>query len=584
MNATHQDASRFLMQATLGADQETIDKVAAQGREAWLEQQLATPADDNGLFQRNTRAIWQNFRRQFIGAYGEAAINGDGNDPALPYKWYFRMAWWQQTLSHAADHQLRHRVAQALSEILVISDNSALELDAVGMAGFYDLLYRHAFGNYTDLLYDVSLHPCMGVYLSHMNNRKAEPARHIHPDENYAREIMQLFTIGLFELNPDGSRKQDAAGRDIPSYDNQDIKQLARVFTGLKAHSYRYEWLTSFWSEDYNGYPVEFDDEVEKTYKTVPFVDMSHPMEVDENYHDRGAKRLLKGHIKLPGKQSAQTEIRTVVERLVAHPNTAPFIARKLIQQMVTSNPTPDYVRTVAKAFGSRGDLKATVREILHYPLKRPASIPRGDARVQSQKLKSPLLRVTQLLRTFRADNASGRYWLTGEDLQEMLTQHPVSSPTVFNFYKPDFSPHGPLDTQGLVAPEFELHTSATSIAYVNLMYYWFFGEHYPQVSTQISRDRQIKNAPEFDDDFLHTRKRDHLRLDFSRELAIAADPSRHNELIDHVSLKLTGKTNLPIAPAIRKAFQAYRDQPSWVVQTVVFMIAISPEFTVLEA
>ena len=587
MSDVEEKVSRFLMQATLGADQQTIDAVAEVGMETWLDRQLAAPPESDRAYQTLTAEIWQFFRRRLLQAYGETAINGDGNNPALPYKWYFHMAWWHKALSANPEDLLRQRVAQALSELLVISDNSQLELNAIGMASYYDLLYKHAFGSYSDLLYEVSLHPCMGVYLSHMNNRKADPAKHIHPDENYAREIMQLFSIGLYQLNKDGTHKQDAKGRDIPSYDNTDIKQLARVFTGLTADSYEYEWITSFWGPDYNGYPVAFDDGIEKSYKTVPFVNMVRPMHIDENYHDRQPKKLLNGHITLRGGESGYQEIRKVVKQLVTHPNTAPFVATHLIKQLVTSNPSPEYVRTVAEAFGPRGNIKAAVRKILSYPLShnvRKDSTQSGNKVVESQKLKSPLLRSTQLLRAFRVYNQSGRLWLTGEVFGEELSQHPLSAPTVFNFYKPDFAPHGAIQAMGLVAPEFELHNSATSIAYVNLMYHWFFGDYYPGVSTVISQQPGITNVPELDPDVLAEYTRDKLQLDFTEEIVLARDRSRHDELIDHMSVLLTGKRHLSIKPQIKKAFSQYADHPQWVVQTIAFMIAISPDFTVLEA
>lgn len=583
MKNTKQEASRFLMQATLGADEATIEQVAKQGVSSWLDDQLSggLPTDDS--FEAETTEIWKHFRHKLKRRYGTSAINGEGNNPALPYKFYFHMAWWHKTLTASPEQLLRHRVAQALSEILVISDNSVLELDAEGMANYYDILYRNAFGRYGDILEQVSLHPCMGVYLSHMNNRKADPSRNIHPDENFAREIMQLFSIGLFELNEDGSRKKDAAGRDIPTYDNRDIKELARVFTGIQAHSYEYEWQTSFWPKEYNGAALNFADGVEKTYKTIPFVNMRKPMKIDESYHDRGSKSLLKGHIKLPGRQTGEQEIRTVVERLVSHPSTAPFIARHLINQLVTSNPTPEYIRAVARKFGSQGDMKAAVREILTYPLQHRTSIGQSYE-VQSQKLKSPLLRVTQLLRAFGAHNQSGKLWITGDSIEDALEQHPMSAPTVFNFYKPDYVPHGPLRDAGLVAPEFELHTSATSIAYVNMMYYWLFGDYYPLVSTEINSDPAIQNAPELNPDILSRPGKDKIKLNWSEEVAMAKSRSRHEELIDRISLKLTGKTNLPIKRKIKKSFATYDGNPLWVVQTIVFMIAISPEYTVLEA
>lgn len=584
------ETSRFLMQATLGADQQLIHSVAQQGIDNWLNNQLNSKLSSATVYIDSCREIWHQFRNELKTTHGEAAINGDGNNPALAYKWYFHMTWWQQALKTDPQHLLRQRVAQALSEILVISDNSQLELDAVGMASYYDLLYKHAFGNYNELLYDVSMHPCMGVYLSHINNRKAEPAKNIHPDENYAREIMQLFSIGLYELNPDGSRVIDQNGQPVASYDNYDIKQMARVFTGLKAAAYRYEWDTSFWQSSYNGYPVSFDDGIDKTYKVPPFIDMTQAMQADESRHDNRAKMLLKGQIKLAAGQATAAEIRSAVNQLVAHPNTAPFIADRLIRQLVTSNPSKAYVKAVAAKFGKQGDLKAVIREILSYPQRQriaskqlPSARQEQGKRIQSQKLKSPLLRATQILRAFNAGNQSGKLWLTGDDLQTLLQQHPLSSPTVFNFYKADFAPHGPLELTGFVAPEFELHTSATAISYVNMLYYWFFGGYLPAVSNRINSTPGILNVPELDPDILHQDASSKLQLNFAELISIARNPDQHDALIDQLSMLLTGKTDLSIKPQIKAAFKRYQDQPEWVVQTIAFMLCVSPEFTVLE-
>ncbi|CAM3747008.1 DUF1800 domain-containing protein [Parendozoicomonas haliclonae] len=567
MENNKQEAARFLMQATLGADLETINRVAEKGISKWLDEQLDAPLAADDRFAKKTNAIWQSFRKRLVQAYGQDALDGNGNNPALPYQWYFRMAWWDKNLSGKTENLLRHRIAQALSEILVISENSQLELDAVSMASFYDILYVNAFGQYTDILYDVSMHPAMGVYLSHMNNRKADPERNIHPDENYAREIMQLFSIGLFELNRDGSRVKDSQGRDVPTYDNRDIKELARVFTGLKAASYLYEWNTSTFP--YNGSTIDFDDGVSKTYKTIPFVDMVKPMVVDPKFHDTGSKTLLKGRINLPSGQSGTRDIRDVVNALVAHPSTGPYIAHKLIQQLVTSNPSPSYVQAVAEAFGDQGDMKAVVKTLLTHPEAR-----------QPKKLKSPLLRTTQLLRAFQAKNKSGKLWLTGDDLKESLAHHPMAAPTVFNFYKPDYAPHGPIDNAGLVAPEFELHNSATSIAYVNTMYNWFFGEYYPLVSTKISMTDT--NIPELEPDVLFSYKRDQLNLDFSEELVLARRRD-FDGLIDRVSLLLNGTAQCEVREDIKTAIANYPRNPKWVVQTVAFLISISPQFAVLD-
>lgn len=585
-----EDTSRFLMQATLGADQALLDSVHETGPLKWLDAQLDATPKTRAPYETETRAIWDDLSQRLARAHGIAAINGDGNDPALAFKWYFHMGWWSHTLTQR-DDLVRQRVAQALSEILVISDNSTLELDSIGMASFYDLLYKHAFGSYSDLLYDVSMHPMMCIYLSHMGNQKANPEKHIHPDENYAREVMQLFSIGLFELNPDGSEKLDASGAPIATYDNRDIKELARVFTGLLPAAYSYHWETSYWEESYNGDPVGFDDGVEAEFKSIPFIDATKPMVFDEDYRDRGAKSLLQGRVTLPGNQDGKDEIWSVVQQLVAHPSTAPFVARHLINRMVTSNPSPAYIAAVATAFGATGDLGSAVRVLLSYPLNNEVSavtLPTArqvdGKRIQSQKLKSPLLRVTQLLLALKAQNVSGKSWLLGDDIQEALQMHPMSAPTVFNFYKPDFAPHGELQKLGLKAPEFELHTSATSVGYVNMLYYWFFDGYLPLVSTQIGATEFDLNVMELDPETLRSNDDDALWFDFESEIAMAADPARRGALIDRLSVLLTGHADAAARNRIKKACDQFTNDPETMVATIAFMIAISPEFTVQEA
>ncbi|CAA0104604.1 Uncharacterised protein [BD1-7 clade bacterium] len=622
---TLEEASIFLMQATLGADFKTIEQVSNLGIEHWLDDQLDQSWDVDDSFLKKTSEVWRGgagdkgFRQNFVQRFGESAINGEGNNPAIPYKWYFRMAWWHRTLAKAGTAKatvvpmtgkpaitakeantqdlLRHRVAQALSEIIVVSENSNLENDAEGLASFYDLLYQHAFGSYRDLLEDVSLHPVMGVYLSHMNNQKADPARNIHPDENYAREIMQLFSIGLFELNPDGSRKKDASGKDIPTYDNDDIKVMARVFTGLKASKYQYEWPSARIDDgdgnlvpigSINGNTVTFNDGVSKSFKIIPYVDMVSPMTMDEAFHDTDTKQLLNGHIQLPAGNAGIADIQQAVTGLVSHPSTAPFIALRLIQQLVTSNPTPAYVQAVAQAFGPQGNLKETIKVILSYPLTNPVTIPTSaGATDKAEKLKSPLLRITQILRAFKARNSTGQLWVTGDAVKQEVNQLPMGAPSVFNFYKPDFSPHGILSTADKVAPEFELHNSTASIKYVNYVYAMLFGKALPLVSTKLGSSSTV---PELNGDALLSSANDQNKLTFNfiEELTLAADRATHDQLIDRVSLVLTGKTNLTIKDDIKSTIVNYNpsepQQRLWIVQSVVFLIAISPDFAVLEA
>ncbi len=570
MADTKSEASLFLMEATLGANRPLVNRVAQQGIKPWLQTQLNADYDPNKGYKKATHDIWQSFRARLKTAYGENAINGEGNNPALPYNYYFRMAWWHKTLTEPYDsHQLlRQRIALALSEIIVISDNSQLELDSVAMASFYDILYRNALGKYSDILYETAMHPCLGVYLSHLNNFKADPVKNIHPDENFAREIMQLFSIGLFMLNPDGSRQKDANGHDIPTYRNTDIRQMARVFTGLKAKQYQYEWnIPSF---PYNGDTIHFADGVSKVYKTVPYVDMIQPMIVDPTQHDTDPKDLLNGHIRVPGNQVGADEIRTVINRLVSHSSTAPFIAHKLIQQLTCSNPSRAYIQAAAESFGTDGDMKATLETILTHPeAKKP------------KKLKSPILRITQLLRAFNVKNASGKAWILGDDIKFYVRQHPLSSPTVFNFYRPDYSPHGAIQKAKKVAPEFELEDSSTTLAWYQMLYDWFYGDAFPLVSTTISTTR--KYIAETDPEKMFSIYKNRLLPDFHSQMALAQG-HKYEELISSLSLLLCGTPNCLAKQLILDTISNFQNHPKWVVQTTVFLIATSPQFAVLEA
>lgn len=627
-----EQASSFLMQATLGANYQLIEEVEKIGIETWLNNQLENQPENDDDFLTTARNIWRGkngdsgFKNLLKEHYGESNINGEGNNPALPYKYYFRMAWWHKALLKGSNlstdtaldsitqapkitefdvsnsNLVRHRVAQALSEIVVISDNSILELDSEGMANFYDILYKNAFGNYSDLLTEVSLHPCMGVYLTHINNRKEDKPKRIHPDENYAREIMQLFTIGLFELNTDGSHKKDINGKDIPTYDNNDIKELARVFTGIKAQQYLYEWPSANIDvdgfrvpfADVNKRPVHLGDNVNKVFKIVPYIDMLQPMTGDDEFHDLGAKSLLNGKLKIPASsanngQATVNDIKSAVLQLVSNANTAPFIAKKLIQQLVTSNPTPQYIQAVAAKFSSKGNLKAVVREILTYPLTNVVTKGSPSRTGNIEKLKSPILRVTQLLRAFNVYNEEKRLWLIGSDIKNYLSQLPLSSPTVFNFYKPDFTPHGVIEEAGKVAPEFELYNAHTSISYVNMMYNWLFGDALPLVSTQI-RKHQVPPlpVPELSASTLLEKPNSKLKLNLEEELKLATKSSDFPALISRISLMLIGKEQPDNQADIIKTLMPYDTSSStqqlWIVQTVIFMIVISPQFTVLEA
>ncbi|OYW72535.1 MAG: hypothetical protein B7Z37_24490, partial [Verrucomicrobia bacterium 12-59-8] len=335
-----------------------------------------------------------------------------------------------------------------------------LAVDYEGMANYYDIFEENAFGNYLDILKKVAMHPVMGVYLSHLGNQKANPALNLHPDENFAREVMQLFTIGLWELETDGSRKtypvgHAQAGQFIPTYGNSDITELARVFTGL----------TWYDSTSFNGNNLINGDRL-------------HPMKIYDAYHDCGAKTLLGGlaiAASTPSSGSTGTagtaDITAAVTNLFNHPNVGPFIGRQLIQRFVTSNPSPAYIGRVAAKFndngsGVRGDLKAFIKAILMDPEARdPAMM---DAPTFG-KMREPFLRVVNLARAFNAASTSGRYPLDQFSLDHL--QDPQNSPSVFNFFLPGHSPPGPITQMGLVAPEFQIVNASSAITGANYFY-----------------------------------------------------------------------------------------------------------------
>ena len=419
-------AFQFLNQASFGATETEAERLIDMGYEAWIDDQLAKPASLQLPYLQSLPRPDALFELQ-----------PDRSD-----------IWFRNAIE--GDDQLRQRVAFALSEILVISQLGVLVNQSFGMADYYDLLAVNAFGNYRELLEQVTLHPAMGVYLSMLGNEKPDPALNIRPDENYARELMQLFSIGLVELNPDGTAKLDAQGRPIPTYDQSIIEGFAHVFTG-----WTYAGAPGF----REAFPTRFNQVV--------------PMELYPEFHDTGEKKLLGGTV-LPAGQSGEQDLSDALDNVFQHPNVGPFISIRLIQRLVASNPSPAYVERVARTFddngaGVRGDLGAVVKAILLDPEARP------DLRSESDgKLKEPLLRFTQLYRAFDGASQSGRY--RPLDISHVLLgQGPLQSPSVFNFFSPFYAPPGEIRDAGLVAPELEIATEYQNTYVTNWFFYQVF-------------------------------------------------------------------------------------------------------------
>ncbi|MEM8859119.1 MAG: DUF1800 family protein, partial [Chloroflexota bacterium] len=400
-----QQVARFLTQATLGADINLIDYVDSIGIEAWLDEQFATPQS------QILDAIYNIFPVEEIAT-------------SSPDRSVFRYALWDAMMM--GDDLLRQRVALALSEIFVVStENSDLYSFGNGIGDYYDMLLGNAFANFRDLLYDVTMHPIMGTFLSHAGNRKTSLGQGRFPDENYAREIMQLFTIGLFLLNEDGSLQLDENNEPIPTYDNSHITEFAKIFTGI--------------TYDHDGDPtINYDADIVSSWLNA--YTSARPMKVFEDEHEPGPKTLLNGYVVSGG--STLQDVNEALDHLFNHPNVGPFIGRQLIQRLVKSNPTPEYISRITAVFkkngsGIRGDLEAVFRAIL---LDEEARDPSYMEHPTAGKLREPFFRYVHLFRAFNFSNPQNQYWDAGWTLQDELRQYMFNAPSVFNFFSPDYT------------------------------------------------------------------------------------------------------------------------------------------------
>ncbi len=551
-------ASRFLAQSTFGADYESIDYVRQVGIDAWLDAQFAAQGTSFSQMVANIRSTAE---AEIAAEFGSSALEDVywGSD-------IINLAFWQKVLTE--NDQLRQRVALALSEILVISQQ-ADQLDRADVvASYYDILYTGAFGNYRDILHAVTLHPAMGVYLSHFNNHKTDYENNVRPDENYAREIMQLFSIGLHELNIDGSERLDAYGNPIPTYDNEDIREFAKVFTGLSGAAWNLEDYPEF-----AGMPMAFDYYFDIYDRTIP-------MAMYEDHHEPGPKYLLDNYL-VPAGQTGMQDIEDAIDHLFNHPNVGPFIGYRLIQFLVKSNPSPAYVSRVAGAFNNngynqRGDLRAVVKAILTDPEARDCGwIDTYDA----GKLREPLIKYAHLLRAFNITNQSGRFWW--RDNWGMLNdakQSFLHSPSVFNFFRPDYAPAG-LSGLSLVGPEFQMLDANTSIHYINQMQgaamwnpMWIQGTVDPN------------EAQFYAYDYGPT---DQASLDFSDEIA-AFQSGGTNGLLDRLDLILTHGQISEQARAIIKQMLDQMNALNWmsdqqIVEWAIYVVMISPNYVILK-
>ena len=409
-------ASRFLSQATLGTNYEQIENLSEIGIDAWMSQQFSmTPSSFVERYDSIYAIVLEEIQREdHRNEYGSFVF----------YDFVF----------NDSDY-LRQKVAFALSQIFVISRTGDLNNQAGVVMSYHDILYQNAFGNYRDLLGEVTYSLSMSIYLSYLNNRRADIINNTFPDENYAREIMQLFSIGLDKLNLDGTAKLDSEGNTIPTYTIENIEELAKVFTGLV----------------FTGDP-------------------SAPLTMDESLHSIGSKNIF-DDVLIPAGQPGLQDIEDALDELFNHPNVGPFIGLRLIQQLVKSNPTPAYVRRVAMIFndngkGVRGDLQAVVKAVLLDPEARNCE---WIDHPENGKLIQPLERLITLYKAFDVDSPTGRLWFDDTRADE-LNQSFQNAPSVFNFYSPFYAEDNVIAPQGLLSPEFQILNSITSIEYLNLI------------------------------------------------------------------------------------------------------------------
>lgn len=530
---TDDEGHRFLLQATFGPRTEDVARVRSIGYDQWMEEQLAAPVMGTHLALVEASA---------------ALKSRQPNNVDLAYSW-----WTHAVQDHSA--QLRHKVAFALSQIFVVSTVPFDESRAV--ASYLDMLTRKADSTYRDLLEGVATHPAMGQYLSHLGNRKEDGQGRV-PDENFAREVMQLFSIGLYELD-DAGKPKVINGQSIETYNANDIKGLARVFTGFSWHwpstKSALDWWKCFW-------------------RASECKDASQDVTAMTSYgqeHATTQKDFLGVSVPEQATADPRASLKAALDRLASHPNTAPFISRQLIQRLVTSNPSDQYVIDITNTFrGSGGNLKAVIKAILlHAEAREPATTLTSLSTFG--KVREPVLRLAHLLRAIPHNsaqysiNGSSRFYMVVEsgDPGTELGQTPMRAPSVFNFYRPGYRPpQTQVAELGLVAPEMQITTETSVLGYANftaniLENGW--GEWHASLG------------------------RNDVQFDYSAWNSLTNNPQG---LLDAIAMRMLGH-QLP-ETARTPAIQALEAMPSSSahqkrqrIQAAILMVAVSPDFVI---
>ena len=532
------DRMRFLEQATFGPTSALDSRIRRIGLRTWLAEQFdaSYPSANNP---------YPNIPLK--GGDAQNATTGCGMFPFTPTQspeyracirnhyqqyplqnWFFKEAFY-------GDAQLRHRVAWALSQIWVTSGVDIQQSSHT--IEWHKLLSKHAFGNYRDLMKDMTLNPAMGDYLDMARSTRNSP------NENYPREILQLFSIGLFMLNQDGTVQVDASNVPVPSYDQTTVNNFTKVLTG--------------WGFCNNGTNPACPN------ATVGTVNFKDPLLLNQNNHDTTAKTLLSypnsRNTNIAAGLNGNTELDLALDNIFYHPNVGPFVSKLLIQHLVTSDPTPAYVGRVAAVFNSngsgvRGDMKAVVKAILLDPEAR------GDNKTDPNygKLREPVQLLTNLARTFNVRSADGTQQSDGvvAGLPQGMGQNPFYAPTVFNYYTPDYVIPG----TSLLGPEFNIMTTGTAISRANFVNTMVFNR------VNISETSPLGTS-----------------IDLSEMQALAAADTTGNQLLDALNQKMMhGTMSAGMRSAILTAVQAVpANTPLTREQQAIYLIATSSQYQV---
>ena len=535
--ANDAEAHRFLTQATFGPNAIDLARVKQVGYDNWIDEQ----------FQKSLQGTHLQMTEASAAVLGQKQA----------YAGNVTHSWWTHAVRDPA--QLRQRVAFALSEIFVISTMSVD--DGRRAASYLDMLTTKADANYRDVLEAVALHPAMGQYLSHMMNRKEDATGRV-PDENFAREVMQLFSIGLYELGDNG-RPRLVNGQAVETYNANDIQGLARVFTGFSwdwpSAKSGLDWWKCFWRT---------------TECNNPSQDVTR-MNGYTQEHSSQAKQFLGITVAAQDKADPNASLKAALDRLANHPNTAPFISRQLIQRLVTSNPSDTYVTDITQVFRAQnGNLRAVVKAIL---LHDEARHPSASSLTTYGKLREPVLRLSHLLRALphRSDRyaagGASPFYLADDtsDPGTQLGQTPLRAPSVFNFFRPGYAaPQSAMAMQGLVVPEMQITSETSVLGYANF------------VATILERGWGQWNS---------TSNRWDIQFDLSAWDSKATDPAG---LIDAIALHLLGRslpdderdaamqaiTAMPIDATYPSTLAKQRRQR---IQAAILMVAVSPEFVI---